>query len=137
MALVASTLFYFSAKAPQSYFDYTFRIALSLLRGHAGLNTPPPSWLSEMVPAGGKYYSVFPLGAVLVNIPAAVLRRIGLVHAWPARELAAAIAGGCVYFFYRLSHLMEMTRARRVLLALFPVFGTWTWCNLGFGGHGR
>ena len=23
---------------------------------------------------------------------------------------------------------------RRILLALFPVFGTWTWCNLGLGG---
>src|SRR5256884_9604568 len=20
------------------------------------------------------------------------------------------------------------------MLALFPIFGTWTWCNLGFGG---
>src|SRR5207247_3155800 len=24
--------------------------------------------------------------------------------------------------------------ARRILLALFPVFGTWTWCNLGMAG---
>ncbi|MBA2585710.1 MAG: hypothetical protein H0U99_04425 [Chthoniobacterales bacterium] len=27
-----------------------------------------------------------------------------------------------------------MSRPRRAILALFPVFGTWTWCNLGFGG---
>ena len=87
-----------------------------------------------MVPAGGKYYSVFPLGAVLVNVPAAILRRVHLVQSWPARSLAAAIAGLCVFFSFRLSHLAEITSARRVLLALFPVFGTWTWCNLGFGG---
>src|SRR5207245_7958048 len=23
---------------------------------------------------------------------------------------------------------------RRILLALFPIFGTWTWCNFGLGG---
>ena len=25
-------------------------------------------------------------------------------------------------------------KARRVLVALFPIFATWTWCNLGFAG---
>jgi hypothetical protein len=90
--------------------------------------------LSEMVPANGEYYSVFPLGAVLVNIPAALAVKAGLFHTWPGHELAAVIAGACIYFFYRLSHVVEMSRARRVLLALFPVFATWTWCNLGFGG---
>src|SRR5260370_36024177 len=23
---------------------------------------------------------------------------------------------------------------KRILLSLVPIFGTWTWCNLGFGG---
>ena len=49
-------------------------------------------------------------------------------------ELAAAIAGLCVYFFFHLSVLEGGSLARRILLALFPIFGTWTWCNLGFGG---
>jgi len=48
----------------------------------------------------------------------------------------------CVYFFFQLakafgsdytSHKSE-SLVRRILLALFPIFGTWTWCNLGFGG---
>jgi len=134
VALLAGLAFYFSTKAVHNHFDYTYRIALELLRGHVGLTGKPPSWLSEMVPAGGKYYSVFPLGAVLANIPVALLRKIGLVHAWPAHELAAAIASGCVFFFYRLSHVLEISRPRRILLALFPVFATWTWCNLGLGG---
>jgi hypothetical protein len=134
VALLAGTVFYLSTRAAHHDFDYTYRIALALLRGHVGLTGTPPSWLSELVPVGGKYYSVFPLGAVLVNIPVALLRKIGLIHNWPAHELAAALAAGCVYFFYRLSHVAEMSHARRVIVALFPVFATWTWCNLGFAG---
>jgi len=105
-----------------------------MLHGYAGLSGTPPSWLSELVPVGGMHYSVFPLGAVLVNIPGAVLHELGLVREWPARGLAAAVAGGCVYFFYHLSYVAEMSRPRRVLLSLFPIFATWTWCNLGFAG---
>lgn len=134
VALLAGTVFYFSTRAAQHDFDYTYRIALALLRGHTGLTGAPPSWLSELVPVGGKYYSVFPLGAVLANIPVALLRKMGLIHNWPAHELAAALAAACVYFFHRLSYVAEMSHARRVIMALFPIFATWTWCNLGFAG---
>lgn len=134
LALLTGVVFYFSVQTTQHHFDYTYRIAMRLLRGHVGLATTPPSWLSEMVPMHGHYYSVFPLGAVITNTPFALLRKIGVVDAWPARLLAAAIAGGCVYFFYRLSQVNRMSSPRRILLALFPIFGTWTWCNLGFGG---
>jgi len=102
VAVLAGTVFYFSTRTTQHNFDYTYPIALALLRGHAGLADAPPPWLDELVPVGGKYYSVFPLGAVLVNIPVALLRKIGLIHNWPAHELGAAVAAGCVYFFYRL-----------------------------------
>jgi hypothetical protein len=57
------------------------------------------------------------------------------------------IAGLCVYFFFQLANAFKgdwnnsspirpvaLSPFRRVLLALFPIFGTWTWCNLGFGG---
>lgn len=134
-AVIAGVLFYCTTKPVQGHFDYTFRIADALLRGHAGLATKPPSWLNEFVPVHGRYYSVFPLGAVLANIPAAIAFKLGLVRAWPARGLAAAIAAGCTFFFYRLTCVREdITALRRVLLAVFPVFATWTWCNLGFAG---
>ena len=131
VALLAGTVFYFSTRALHHHFDYTYRIALAMLHGHVGLSGPPPSWLSEFVPIGGKYYySVFPLGAVVVNIPIALLHELGLFREWPARGLATAIVAGCVYFFYNLSRVAEMSRPRRVLLALFPIFATWAWCNL-------
>src|SRR5439155_20305169 len=134
ISLLAGIFFYFSTSPDQHVFDYTHRIAQAFLSGHVGLLGSPGSWLPELVPVGKEYYSVFPLGAVLVNIPTAILQKMGLVRSWPARELAAALAAGCVYFFYRLSHVAEMSRARRVLLCLFPIFATWSWCNLGFSG---
>jgi hypothetical protein len=56
--------------------------------------------------------------------------------------VGALIAGACVYFFFQLAKafgpeycsLKTKALARRILLALFPIFGTWTWCNLGMGG---
>ena len=134
ISLLAGIFFYFSTSPDQHVFDYTHRIAQALLSGHVGLLGSPGSWLPELVPIGKEYYSVFPLGAVLVNIPTAILQKMGLVRSWPARELAAVLAGGCVYFFYRLSHVAEMSRARRGLVSLFPIFATWSWCNLGFAG---
>jgi hypothetical protein len=132
--VVAAVAFYFSAKPAHQHFDYTARVALALVNGHVGIQGRPPSWLNEMVPFSGSYYSVFPLGAVLSVLPFAVLQKAGWIHAFPARALAAFIAGLCVFFFFRLSSLEGKSLGRRILLALFPVFGTWLWCNLGFAG---
>jgi len=134
LALVTLILFYFSIKATQQHFDYTARIASALLQGDVGLRKPAPSWLNEMVPANGRYYSVFPLGAVLSMMPVAVLQKINLVHDFPGHALAALIAGLCVWFLFGLSGIATQSLPKRILYSLFPVFGTWTWCNLGFGG---
>jgi hypothetical protein len=134
LSIFALTAFYFSTKATQQPFDYTFRIAGALLHGKLGLTMQPPSWLNEMVPLRGEFYSVFPLGAVLVNIPLALLQKLGWLREYPAHAIAALLAALLVYFFYRLARLVHGSLARRIMLALFPVFGTWTWCNLGFAG---
>lgn len=134
LALVALLLFYFSIKATQQHFDYTARIASALLQGDLGLRKPAPSWLNEMVPANGKYYSVFPLGAVLSMVPVAALQKIKLVHDFPGHALAALIAALSVWFLFRLSVIGTESLPKRIILSLVPIFGTWTWCNLGFGG---
>lgn len=134
LALVALLVFYLSIKATQQHFDYTLRIASALLQGDLGLPQPAPSWLNEMVPAKGRYYSVFPLGAVLSMVPVAALQKIKLVHNFPGGVLAALIAALCVWFSFRLSVLGSKSLPKRVLLSLLPIFGTWSWCNLGFGG---
>ena len=142
VSVFAAVAFYFSTNATLHDLDYTADIASALLRGHLGLREKPPEWLNEMIPHGNRYYSAFPLGAVLSMIPIALLQKARLIHNFPAQVLASLIAGCCVYFFFQLakafganySSLEPSLLGRRILLALFPIFGTWTWCNLGFGG---
>jgi hypothetical protein len=134
LAVIAAIVFFKTTKATMHDFDYTGRIASALLHGHLGIDRHPGAWLNEMVPFEGKYYSVFPLGAVLSVLPVALLQQVGWTHSFPAQFLTALIAGLCVFFFFGLSSVETKSISRRILLALFPVFGTWTWCNLGFGG---
>jgi hypothetical protein len=142
LSLLAAIAFYFSTKPTLRDLDYTLEIASAFLRGDLGLRQKPPEWLNEMIPYGNRYYSAFPLGAVISMLPVALLQKASLIHNFPAGVLAALIAGACVYFFFQLakafgpeySNLKANPLARRILLALFPIFGTWTWCNLGMGG---
>ena len=145
LSLCAAIAFYFSTRATLHDLDYTTQIASALLHGHVGLREKPPDWLNEMIPWEGKYYSAFPLGAVLSMLPVALLRETGLIQSFPGRVLAALIAGLSVYFFFGLAKAFgndycslkgpaAARLARRIMLALFPIFGTWAWCNLGFGG---
>ncbi len=134
LSLAAAVAFYFSTNPTLRDLDYTAQVASALLDGHLGLQSRPVSRLNEMVPLDGSYYSVFPLGAVLSVLPSAVLQKAGWIHAFPAQVVAALIAGGCVFFFFRLSSLEGKSLSRRILLALFPIFATWFWCNVGFGG---
>ena len=142
LSLIATLAFYFSINPSLRDLDYTAEIASAFLHGHLGLREKPPEWLNEMIPYGNRYYSAFPLGAVISMLPVALLQQASLIHDFPARVLAALIAGACVYFFFQLAKALGADYAslkpkpltRRILLALFPVFGTWTWCNLGMGG---
>jgi hypothetical protein len=142
LSLFAALAFYFSTNAKLHDLDYTAEIASALLHGDLGLREQPPDWLNEMIPHGNRYYSAFPLGAVLSMLPIALLQKASVLHNFPGRILAALIAGLCVYFFFQLAtafgpdyaSLKIKPMARRILLALYPIFGTWTWCNLGFAG---
>jgi hypothetical protein len=142
LSLFAAIAFHFSTKATLHDLDYTTQIASALLHGQLGLREKPPDWLNEMIPRGDRYYSAFPLGAVISVLPVALLRNADLIHSFPGHILASLIAGLSVYFFFQLANAFgadysspeSKSLARRIMLALFPIFGTWTWCNLGFGG---
>jgi len=142
VSLLAAIAFYFSTNPTLKDLDYTLEIASAILHGDVGLREKPPEWLNEMIPYNDRYYSAFPLGAVISMLPVALLQKASLIHNFPARILAALIAAACVYFFFQTakafrldySSLNPKPLTRRILLALFPIFGTWTWCNLGMGG---
>src|SRR5205809_924355 len=87
VSLFAAIVFYFSTKATLHDLDYTSQIASALLHGQLGLREKPPDWLNEMIPQGERYYSAFPLGAVISMHPVALLRNANLRHIllWSAR----------------------------------------------------
>jgi hypothetical protein len=126
IGLVAAFVFYLTTKPIMAHFDYTHRLALALLDGRLGLEEHP-AWLNELVLIdGGRYYTGnYCLGAILSVIPFLFIS---------PHCLTAVIAGMCVFSFFMLGRVEEMNLPRRMMLALFPVFGTWTWTNLGSGG---
>ncbi len=127
-------IYYFSNPEPGAFYDYTFRIAGALLQGGLGLIEPPPSWLNEMVPLDGKYYSVFPLGSALAMLPLAALKQLRVIESFPGTFMAALLAATASLLFYLLSAKYHDSVARRLTLTLLPVFGTWMWANLAFAG---
>ena len=114
LSLFAAIAFYFSTKATLHDLDYTNQIASALLHGQLGLQEKPPDWLNEMIPWEGRYYSAFPLGAVLSMLPVALLRNTGLIQTSPGHVLAALIAGLSVYFFFRLANAFKEDGSRRL-----------------------
>ncbi len=127
-------VYYFSNPLTGEYYDYTLRIASALLQGRLGETAAPPTWLSEMIPHNGQYYSAFPLGSVLTMLPFAVLKKLHLVEAFPGVILAALLASVSAYFLYLLSAKYQDAWPRRFVLVLFPLLGTWMWANLAFAG---
>jgi hypothetical protein len=134
LVLGVGIIYFSSNPLPYYYFDYTYRIAGAMLQGEVGLREEPPSWLNEMVPFEGRYYSVFPLGSVLTMLPLAVLQKVGLIEIFPSSIYVALLAAAIAFFFYLLSLRYELTELKRWMLVLLMMFGTWIWCNLAFGG---
>ena len=88
LSLFAALAFFFSTNAKLRDLDYTSQIASALLRGHVGLTEKPPEWLNEMIPHGERYYSAFPLGAVLSMVPIALLQKARLIHEFPRTRIS-------------------------------------------------
>ncbi len=134
LAIAVFLVYYVSNPLPGNYYDYTFRIAGAFLDGRLGLEETPPSWLNEVIPHEGKFYSAFPLGSVVTMLPLAVLKKFGVIEHFPGTFLAAAIASIVTLLLYQLSGRYLVSVTRRVVLALFPVLGSWMWANLAFAG---
>src|ERR1044071_666384 len=103
LSVLATVAFYFSTNPTLKDLDYTVEIASAFLKGDLGLREKPPEWLNEMIPYGNRYYSAFPLGAVLSMVPVALLEKASLIHSFPAHILASLIAAACVYFLFQLT----------------------------------
>lgn len=134
LPLATAVIYYFSNPKPQNYYDYTFRVADCLLHGSIGFLATPPAWLNEFVPFEGFYYSVFPLGAVLSMLPFALLRGLGVISEMPGAFIAALLAGIACFYLLKISDKYQHTPAKKALLTLGALLGTWMWTNLTFDG---
>lgn len=134
VAVLAFGAMWFSALHPRGYYNYTQVIAGCLLEGSVGTTEQPPRWLNEMVPHEGRYYSVFPLGAVLSVLPFEWLRARQFVSEFPLRFLISAIASGITVFGFALAVRYSLPVWKQCFLAAAPLFGTCLWPNLAFGG---
>ncbi|KXK02188.1 MAG: hypothetical protein UZ17_ACD001001558 [Acidobacteria bacterium OLB17] len=134
LSLGAAVLYFFSNPKPQNYYDYTFRVAGRLLSGAISLSEPPPPWLNEFVPFNGGHYSVFPLGAVISMIPAALLKAIGLIGEMPGALIAAILAGVAAWLMLSIAEGYKVSQGRAILTTAGILFGTWMWTNLTFAG---
>lgn len=134
LSIATAILYFFSNPKPQSYYDYTFRVAENILRGSIGFVEKQPSWLNEFVPFEGAWYSVFPLGAVVSMVPAALLKVFGLITEMPGAWISAILAGVICYFLLKIGAKYDISRTRQILLAMAVLFGTFMWTNLTFAG---
>ncbi len=116
----------------QAHYDYTFRIARALLGGELGLHKGV-SWLNELVPLNGYFYSVFPFGAVLCQVPTAWVQNLRHSADFPARETVAFIGAGIALFAIVLSKRYGDSSLRRGFLVTWLLFGTWLYPNLLMG----
>ena len=134
ISLAAAVVYCVSNPNPQNYYDYTFRVAGQLLMGRTGFSEPRPSWLNEFVPFEGFYYSVFPLGAVISMMPAALVKNIGLIADSPGRIIASIHAAVICFLLLKIASHYNVSRTRQILLTMAILFGTFMWTNLTFAG---
>jgi len=134
VSALTAIIYFFSNPKPQSFYDYTFRVAANMLHGKIAFNLAQPPWLNEFVPFEGYYYSVFPLGAVLSMMPFAVLKAIGLVTDMPGAWIAAILAGASCWFCLKIAERYDVDNTKRIVYSLAILFGTFTWANVTFAG---
>jgi hypothetical protein len=134
LPIVSSLVYFFSNPNPQSYYDYTFRVAANILGGSIAFTEKPPPHLNEFVPFEGFYYSVFPLGSVVSMMPFALLKAVGLITEMPAAFIAALCAGVICLFLFLFGRRYEIERTRLIVMTLGVLFGTWMWTNLTMAG---
>lgn len=133
LVLGIGIVYFFSNPHGNSPYDQTFRNAEGFLHGSLGFRTTPPAWI-EYAPFEGHSFSAFPLGAVVVMIPAAILKSIHLIEKFPSRFILAFITVVSALFFYQITGTFRISNHKRILLTLTLFFGTWMWTNLAFGG---
>jgi len=113
---------YLSTSAGRTPYDYYLRLADALLHGRYWL-TSPPSWLSELVPSGSRFYTVFPPMPAILALPFVLLFGQGFQQQWLAHILGVGVALFTALSAYRLSKNSLIA----LWVFLFASLGTINW----------
>ncbi|MDX2284064.1 MAG: hypothetical protein NW241_07865 [Bacteroidia bacterium] len=132
LALWTGLLFSRLNPKPDGHFDYQFRIATGFLSGRLGA-PETVSWLSEMIPYEGNWYSAFPLGGVLCMLPVAAIRKLQGSTEVPIREVLGVLASLLAVLIFRITGRYGDPIERRAVLTTLILFGTWLTCNVIYG----
>jgi hypothetical protein len=133
IAAAVFLIYFFSNPDPQRHYNYTFLVAENFLHGRIGLVGQQPSWLNEMIPFEGLYYSAFPLGGVLTMLPFSFLKFIGLITDMPSALIVALTAAAICLFLLLIANRYRHTLLKKMLLVAGVLFGTFLWTNLTMG----
>ncbi|MBV8176729.1 MAG: replication initiation protein [Verrucomicrobia bacterium] len=133
-ALAIGLIYFFSNPRPWTYFDYTFRSARALVSGSLGIDEPPPSWMTEMIPFESHYYSAFPFGSVLTLVPMALLQKVHVINEFPTMAVVGVIAGCSALLLLLFALQYNVSWSKRGILVASMLLGSCMWCNLAFGG---
>jgi hypothetical protein len=109
--------------------DYFVPLANAFLHGELGIRDAP-SWLNEVVPAGGDLsYVVYPPAPAIVLLPIVLVFGPDVNQAWPSIALGALN----VALVSMILRAMGVERWPRVVLSLVFAFGTVVWYSAQAG----
>lgn len=134
LVLFTFLLYFFSNRKPSHYYNYTFLVGENLFHGRVGLVGKQPSWLNEMIPFEGLYYSAFPFGSVLTMLPFSFLKFISVIKDMPGAFIAALTAALICVFLILIAGKYGLPLVKKILLVAGILFGTWMWTNLTTAG---
>lgn len=113
---------YFLSSQGQTPFDYFSRLADSFLKGKYWIESPP-SWLTELIPAGeNKYYTVYPpMPAILIVVFKFIFPN------FQQQYLAHILGVGISIIFIKIAIALKTNKKILTWIALLTSFGTITW----------
>ncbi len=113
-----------------SFYDYQFRVAKAIMHhGELGLRQEV-SWLNELVPFEGRFYTVFPFGSIVCHMPLVALQDLRKSEDCPTVVTTAVLAVFVAWFATLLSRRYRDALPRRALFVLWLVFGSWAFVNM-------
>ena len=118
----AFVIYKLSSPAGNTPFNYFTRLASAFLDGKYYL-TEKPSWLSELIPSGDKYYVVYPPAPAILLIPFVFV----FGDNFPQQILAHLVGAGIILSTIKLALQVKKANRLAVWSGILAGFGSIVW----------